>query len=199
MIHFITPLYRKNYLEVIYSSIINQVEDFTWHLIEGSEVVGCSEFGFLDNDPRVKKYKIETQYVWGHEQRNYFINEIGCPDIDFCYFLDDDNVITHDLIDIYQREKNSNVDLILFAQKAGLTNKVRLYANSINDLDFGRSDIGSFLVRYNLLKKVYISYLNSRNSDGQLAQSIKTHINEHRMIVEGDKYTRYNALSLNIF
>lgn len=199
MIHFITPLYRKNYLEVIYSSIINQVEDFAWHLIEGSETVGCSEFSFLDNDSRIKKYKIKTKYSWGHEQRNYFINKIGCSDIDFCYFLDDDNVITYDLIDIYQREKESNVDLILFAQKAGLTNKVRLYVNSINDLDLGRCDIGSFLIRYNLLKKVYISYLDERNSDGRLAQLIKTHSNKHRMIVENNKYTRYNALSLNIF
>lgn len=199
MIHFVTPLYRKNYLEIIYSSIINQIDDFNWHLIEGTNVIGCEDFGFLTTDPRIKTYKMQTQYIWGHEQRNHFINEIKCSDEDFCYFLDDDNIITHDMVEIYQREKNSSVDLILFSQKAGLTNKTRLYANSLDDLDLGRCDIGSFLVRYNLLKKVYISYLESRNSDGHLACSIKTHINEHKMIVEGGKYTRYNALSLNIF
>jgi len=199
MIHFITPLYRKNYLEIIYSSIVNQVEDFNWHLIEGSKTIGCSEFDFIEKDQRIKKNKIGTHYVWGHEQRNYFIQNIGCPDSDFCYFLDDDNIVTSDLIEIYQREKDSDVDLILFAQKAGLTDKIRLYAISLDDLRLGRSDIGSFLVRYSLLKKVYIAHLSSRNADGHLANALGEFKNDYNMIVESGKYVRYNSLSMNIF
>ena len=98
MIHFITPLYRYNNIEIIYSTIKHQVDDFNWHLIEGKNTIGENNFDFLKDDERVKFYKIDTLHPWGHEQRNYFITDIKCNDTDWCYFLDDDNIITWDLI-----------------------------------------------------------------------------------------------------
>ena len=66
MIHFVTPLYRYNNLKVIYSTIKHQVDDFNWHLIEGSNAIGEGDFSFLKEDDRVKFYKIDTSHIWGH-------------------------------------------------------------------------------------------------------------------------------------
>jgi hypothetical protein len=91
--------------------------------------------GLTKEDNRVKFYKIDTSHIWGHEQRNYFITNIPVDDNDWCYFLDDDNVVTWDLISTYNEEKNSDVDLVLFSQKAGLTEKIRLYGDGEHRLD----------------------------------------------------------------
>ena len=48
MIHLITPLYRYNNIKIIYSTIINQISDFKWHLIEGDNHIGEESLDFLD-------------------------------------------------------------------------------------------------------------------------------------------------------
>ena len=191
MIHFITPLYRYNNIRIIYSTIKNQVTDFNWHLIEGSNKIGEESLDFLKSDERVKFYKIETLHVWGHEQRNFFITNIKCEDNDWCYFLDDDNVVTWDLIRTYNEEKDTNVDLVLFTQKQGLTEKERCWGYE-DRLKFGTCDIGSFIIRYNLIKKTYIHGVEYRNSDGHYAGQIDNFKNEHIFKFYNDRYVRYN-------
>jgi hypothetical protein len=198
MIHFITPLYRYNNLKIIYSTIKHQVDDFNWHLIEGSDSIGEDDLSFLKNDNRVKFYKIKTSHPWGHEQRNYFITDVKCGDEDWCYFLDDDNVVTWDLISTYNEEKNSNTDLVLFSQKAGLTEKIRLYGFDEDRLGLGLCDIASFMLRYRLIKKTYINNIGYRNADGHYAISIRELKNDHIFKYYPDKFVRYNSLSLNI-
>jgi hypothetical protein len=198
MIHFITPLYRYNNLKIVYSTIKHQIDDFTWHLIEGSNSIGEDNISFLKEDHRVKFYKINTSYVWGHEQRNYFITNINVGDNDWCYFLDDDNVITWDLICTYNEEINSNVDLVLFSQKAGLTEKIRLYGDGDHRLDLGLFDIGSCMIRYCLIKKTYIHNINNRNGDGHYALDLRSFKKDHVFKYCPDKFVRYNSLSLEI-
>ena len=198
MIHFVTPLYRYNNLKVIYSTIKHQVDDFNWHLIEGSNTIGEDDFNFLKEDDRVKFYKIDTSHIWGHEQRNYFISDIPVDDNDWCYFLDDDNVVTWDLISTYNEEINSDVDLVLFSQKAGLTEKIRLYGDGEHRLDLGLFDIASCMMRYCLMKKTYIHNVSYRNADGHYALDIKKLKDEHIFKYCPDKFVRYNSLSLEI-
>lgn len=198
MIHFITPLYRHNNIKIVYSTIKHQVEDFNWHLIEGSNKVGEESLDFLKTDNRVKFYKIETNYPWGHEQRNYFIKDIKCEDQDWCYFLDDDNVVTWDLIRTYNEEKSNNTDLVLFSQKAGLTEKNRLWAYSENDLKLGRCDIGSFLIKYSLIKNTFIYNYQYRNGDGHYGEDLIRLKNSYNYKYYSDRYVRYNSLSLEI-
>jgi len=198
MIHFITPLYRFNNLKIIYSTIKNQVDDFNWHLIEGSNKIGDDDIGFLEDDERVKFYKIETSQIWGHEQRNFFITDIKCEDEDWCYFLDDDNIITWDLISEYKQEKNSEIDFILFSQKCGLTEKIRLYGNNEDRLNLGLCDIASFMMRYRMIKKTFIHNISYRNADGHYALDIRRLKNEHKFKYCPDKFVRYNSLSLDI-
>ena len=198
MIHFVTPLYRYNNLKAVYSTIKHQVDDFNWHLIEGSNKVGDDDISFLKDDERVKFYKIDTEHIWGHEQRNYFISHIKCEDDDWCYFLDDDNVVTWDLILEYNQEKNSNVDLILFSQKCGLTEKIRLYGDSEDRLDLGLCDIASFMIRYRMIKKTYIHNISYRNADGHYALDLRQLKNEHVFKYCPDKFVRYNSLSMEI-
>lgn len=197
MIHFITPLYRYNNIRIVYSTIINQIEDFNWHLIEGSNKIGEESLDFLKSDDRVKFYKIPTYYTWGHEQRNFFITSIMCDDNDWCYFLDDDNIVTWDIIKTYNEEKNTNIDFVLFSQKQGLTEKNRLFAYE-DRLKLNSCDIGSFIIRYKLIKKTFIYNFENRNADGHYAEQINHYRNEHKFKFYLDRYVRYNALSLVI-
>ena len=198
MIHFITPLYRYNNIKIIYSTIKHQIDDFNWHLIEGNNTIGEDNFSFLKEDKRVKFYKIYTSHIWGHEQRNYFITDIHVDDNDWCYFLDDDNVVTWDLISTYNEEINSNIDLVLFSQKAGLTEKIRLYGDGEHRFDLGLFDIAYCMIRYRMLKKTYIRDVNYRNADGHYALDIRKLKNEHTFRYCPDKFVRYNSLSLEI-
>lgn len=197
MLHFITPLYRYNNIKIIYSSLKHQIDDFNWHLIEGSNKIGEESLDFLVSDNRIKLYKIETKYIWGHEQRNFFIKNIICKDEDWCYFLDDDNIITWDLIKTYNEEKFSKTDLILFSQKKGLTEQDRLFGYETN-LKFGMCDIGSFLIRYKLLKETEIHHIQNRNADGHFADQINELKDKYTFKFYPERFVRYNSLSLEI-
>lgn len=196
LIHFITPLHKKNNIRILYSNIINLIGDFNWHLIEGSNTIGEESLDFLIPDQRVHFYKMETKYVFGHEQRNYFIENIICGDKDWCFFLDDDTTITEDLIETITSENNNDVDLILFSQKKGLTEKIRLYGYE-GHLKLGFCDIGSFALRYDIIKKTKIPYESERNSDGHYAEQL-INLENIRIKYYPNKYTRYNSLSLEI-
>lgn len=197
MIHFITPLYRYNNIKIIYSTIINQVDDFNWHLIEGSNKVGEESLEFLKDNSKIFKYKIETEYIYGHEQRNFFIKNVLCDDNDWCYFLDDDNVITRDLIDVYNEYKDSEHDVILLSQKQGLTEKIRL-RGEFGNMKLGKCDIGSFLIKYSVLKENLIPAPYLRNADGHFAEQISK-IENINILYTNNKYVRYNSLSLEIY
>ena len=152
---------------------------------------------FLLKDTRVFHHKIDTTQIWGHEQRNFFIKNIKCEDNEWCYFLDDDNVVTPDLISEAMNEYNSNYDIILFSQKQGLTDKIRLYGSQ-GHLKLGMCDIGSFLIRYDKLKNTFIYSEDQRNADGHYCEQIASlqNINIKYCV---DKYVRYNSLSLEIY
>lgn len=196
MLHFVTPLYRYNNIKIIYSTIINQIDDFNWHLIEGTNKIGEETLNFLDCNGKVFRYKIRTNYIYGHEQRNFFIKKIHCEETDWCYFLDDDNIVTNDLVDVYHEFKDSDYNLILFSQKQGLTEKLRLYGKEGN-MKLGMCDIGSYLIKYSTIKKTIIPSVSERNSDGHYAEQI---INSSgiNVLYQPNKYVRYNALSLEI-
>lgn len=196
LVHIITPLYRKNNVRILYANILNLTQNFNWYLIEGSNTIGEESIDFLKNDPRVHHYKIDTQYTFGHEQRNYFIENIPCNDNDWCYFLDDDNIITQDFIETITSEKNNNVDIILFSQKKGLTEIPRLYGYEGN-LKLGSCDISSFVIRYNTIKKTKIPYENQRNADGHYAEQLSK-LENVKIKFYSNIYTRYNSLSLDI-
>lgn len=196
LIHIVTPLYRKNNIRIIYPNIFNLTNDFNWHLIEGSNTVGEESLDFLKDDKRVHLYKIETQEFFGHEQRNFFIKNIKCEDNDWCYFLDDDNIITQDLIEVLNSERHSPIDVILFSQKKGLTEGTRLYAFE-GHMSLGNVDIGSFAIRYGSLKNTFIPFENQRNSDGHYAEQI-TRLPNVRIKYFPDKYVRYNSLAYEI-
>jgi hypothetical protein len=194
MLHLITPLYRYNNVETIYSSIIHQVKNFQWHLIEGSEKASSTtDISKILSDDRVFYYKIKTSYQWGHEQRNYFIKKIPSEESDWCFFLDDDTVLTGDLVNSLLSPNSKNFDVIVFAQKKGMTEQVRLYGNS---LELGTADIGSFLVKAKILKRLLIEP-TQRNSDGHLAAALKS-MSNIKIQYNTNKFTRYNALSLSI-
>lgn len=197
MLHLITPLYRYNNIKIVYQTIKYQLDDYCWHLIEGSNKIGEENLDFLREDERVKFYKINTEHIWGHEQRNYFITNIGGDDNDWCYFLDDDNILTPDLVNTYHEEMHTNTDLVLFTQKKGLTDIIRLYS-SVNHLSLGNCDIGSFIIRYRLMKKTIIPYIDQRNADGHYAEQIRNYNDSHEFKYYTDRYVRYNSLSLEI-
>lgn len=190
MINLITPLYRYDNVPLIYQNILSLTDDFKWFLIEGSNKIGSCDISEILKDSRIHYHKINTTYPFGHEQRNYFITGNTVCDDEWCYFLDDDNLITSDLIS----ELNDNSDFILFPQKAGLTEKVRLWPGE-NKLGLGLNDIGNFLIKYKLLKKHIIYFISERNADGHFGEEIKKEIKKYKFKFLEDKYTRYNCLS----
>lgn len=197
MLNIVTSYTRKENLLIIYSSIINQTDNFTWYLIEGSNTnLGKPDFDFIKNDDRVKYYKIDTTYQWGYEQRNFFMKNINCDNDDWCYFLDDDNTITWDLIETTNNE-DITTDIILFSQKAGLSEKIRLYGFE-DRLTLGNCDIGSFAMRYRVAKNTEINP-SSRNSDGHYCEYLNSLKKIHKIKFYPDKFVRYNTLSLNYF
>lgn len=196
LVHLITPLYRKNNVRILYPIIYNFISDFNWHLIEGSNTIGEESLEFLNGDNRVHHYKIETEHIFGHEQRNFFIKNIKCEDNDWCYFLDDDNIITQDMIDILDSEKNNPIDVILFSQKQGLTERTRLYGYE-GHLKLGNVDIGSFVARYGIIKDTIIPYESLKNSDGHYAEQL-ARIPNIRIKYIPEKFTRYNSFSHKI-
>jgi hypothetical protein len=165
-------------------------------LIEGSNQIGEESLDFLKEDNRVFIYKTKTDYVWGHEQRNFFIKNIKSNTDDWCYFLDDDNVVTEDLIEIAKDKESELYDVIVFSQKKGLTEKIRLYASPDN-FKLGGVDIGSFILKYGTIKKTLISPESERNADGHYAEQIKN-LKDVKIKYHPNKYVRYNALSLEI-
>lgn len=197
MIHFVTPLYRYSNIPIIYSTLIHQVAEFQWHLIEGSNKVQDTDLTTVLQDERVHYVKIKTHYPWGHEQRNYFLTDIQAPDNDWCYFLDDDNVVTSDLVEIAAEYLDRDVDIILLSQKAGLTEKTRLYGFE-GRLRLGLCDIGSFLVRIYQARCCDLK-IEWRNSDGHYAECLQARIPSSKQVYLPEKFVRYNALSLEIF
>lgn len=193
MINLITPLYRYDNVPIIYENILSLTNDFKWFLIEGSNKIGTYDISEILKDNRVHYYKIETTYTFGHEQRNHFISGNTVSDDEWCYFLDDDNLLTPDLIS----ELNDSSDFILFPQKAGLTEQIRLWPGK-NKLGLGLNDIGNFLIKYNFLKKHLITHISERNADGHFGEDMKKEINKYNFKFLEDKYTRYNCLSNEI-
>jgi hypothetical protein len=195
MINIITPLYRYDNVPLLYDNITSLTNDFKWHLIEGSNKVGSYDISEILKDNRVKYYKIETKFVWGHEQRNYFVTDIKANDNEWCYFLDDDNFLTEDLVSELGDDKS---DFILFSQKAGLTEQIRLWG-SPGRIGLGLNDIGNFIIKYNFLKHHPIYHLSERNGDGHFGDDIKQYIDQYKFKFLEDKFTRYNCLSKEIF
>lgn len=197
MLNIVTAYSRKEYIEVIYSSIINQTDDFNWFIIEGSNTnLGEPEFDFIKNDSRVKYYKIDTNYIWGYEQRNFFMTQIQCNDNDWCYFLDDDNTLTWDLIETTNNEE-LETDVILFSQKAGLSERIRLYGYE-DRMSLGNCDIGSFAIRYRLAKNTQISSYVA-NGDGHYCEYLRSLMGSIKIKFYPDKFVRYNTLNLRYF
>jgi hypothetical protein len=194
MLNIVTAYSRKENIPIIYSSIFNQTDNFNWYIIEGSNTnLGIPDYEFIKNDARVKYYKIETKYTFGYEQRNFFMKNIKCEDDDWCYFLDDDNTITWDLIDVTNNEELTT-DVILFSQKAGLSEKIRLYGYE-DRLTLGNCDIGSFAIRYRVAKNTEINdYLP--NGDGHYCEYLNSLRGKYNFKFYDNKFVRYNTLSL---
>jgi hypothetical protein len=194
-INLITPLYRYNNIPIIYKNINSLIQNFNWYLIEGSNKIGDTDISTILKDNRITYIKINTKEPWGHEQRNFFIKNIKCSDNDWCYFLDDDNLITQDIIDAIN--DNNNVDIILMSQKSGKTDQTRLYGLP-GHLSLGNCDIGSFLIKYKIIKNTYIYNENERNADGHYCKQLSS-INGVHIKYLLNKFTTYNALSNKIF
>jgi hypothetical protein len=197
MLNIVTAYSRKEYITVIYSSIVNQTDNFNWYIIEGSNTsLGEPDYEFIKNDSRVKYYKIDTDYIWGYEQRNFFMKNIKCNDDDWCYFLDDDNTLTWDLIETTNNEE-LETDVILFSQKAGLSEKIRLYGYE-DRMTLGNCDIGSFAIRYRVAKNSEISPYVA-NGDGHYCEYLNSLRGTIKIKCYPHKFVRYNTLNLRYF
>lgn len=195
MIHFITPFIRtENFHKILDTLNQNLQIDFQWYLIYKPEL-NINTFIANFNVPQVIFCPIEYTTPWGHEQRNFYIDNYANKHNHWCYFLDDDNIPSPDLIYTYKKYQNNYIyDLIVLSQKAGSTDMTRLCSED-GCLTLGRCDIGSFLIRGSLLSRTRLHLIDQRNCDGHMAEDLERITPRERILYLSDKFTYYNALS----
>lgn len=200
MIHFITPFLRSENFQKIYDVLQQNFNNsFTWYLIYKPEPI-LDRFIFQNsNNPQVVFCPLDYTTTWGHEQRNYYIDNFARQNYYWCYFLDDDNIPSPDLINTYHKYKdNISYSLIVLSQKKGSTDLDRLYAEP-GCLSLGRCDIGSFLIRGTLLGRTRLHFINQRNCDGHMAEDLARLARNDEILYLPNQFTYYNALSEDIY
>jgi hypothetical protein len=196
ILHLITSYSRHQNLEPIYYSIINLVQDFKWHIIEGSnKLVGKNSFDFLDDDHRVVFYKTKITSPFGHEQKNFFIENVKGKPNDWCHYLDDDTTLTQDLVDTLREEDQTDTEVVVLSQKKGLTEQTRLFGKP-EYMTLGCVDTGSITLRYRIAEQ-HRTCIDIQGCDGHYAVDV---VNAHNRIVKyfPDRYVRYNTLARRI-
>ena len=199
MIHFITPFLRSENFSTIYNILTENFHNsFMWYLVYKPELRINEFIKIHSNYSQVVFCPLDYTTKWGHEQRNYYIDHYAKENNYWCYFLDDDNIPSPDLIDVYHKYQNDQTyDLIVLSQKKGSTNMDRLFAEP-GCLSLGRCDIGSFLIRGTLLGMTRLHFIDQRNCDGHLAEDLARRIPENKILYIPNQFTYYNALSEDI-
>lgn len=201
-LHIITPGFRVNFLKKIAENLATYYKDqnFIWHLIMDQPgklkredlLPYCDVLG-----DKLKIYEeLTTFYPWGFEQRNYFTNVIAnnYPVEDWCYFLDDDNLMTIDIFYMFEKYKlDSTAKYIGMSQLRYKDPQLRLWGIP-DHATLGLVDIGSFLFRSETLINIPMN-LSCRSADGWIAHGIVA-LNPGFAKWEPNYMTTYNILQL---
>ena len=145
MLHIITPLYRFELIEKVYSSIpIN--DDVLWH-ISYSTKRELPKLSLLDNNKQIKIYPVDCEDNDTASKRNAILKEIR--DGYFC-FLDDDTIFHDNMYIKYMECTEENFKGMLVGQQLDIKNKLRLIASKPV---FARIDSGNVLCHYKCLEE----------------------------------------------
>lgn len=145
MLHIITPLYRFNFLNDLYDSILLN-DDITWHISKSSkrEDLNCD---FIYNDKRIILYNIECDDTNTTIKRNTILEKINSGY--FC-FLDDDTIFHENMYIKYKECEEENFIGMMVGEQLDYDNKIRLIASKPI---FRHIDTGNVLSHYSCLSE----------------------------------------------
>ena len=159
MINIITPCSRPENLDKLYNSIkeFGDKEKIWWYIVYDFEQ-GERKFKYI---PWAREFWFNEESCVGYPQRNYALDLI---EDDWCYFLDDDNILHPDLIGEIENIVDGRIEGILFRQELS-SNDIRLI-----DPRQCHMDIAQFALRKKLIgdKRFEIGY----TADGKFIQEI---------------------------
>jgi hypothetical protein len=146
MLHIITPLYRFENLEKIYSSILIN-DDITWHISKSNKREEI-KYNFIKTDKRIKIYDIECEDNEAYLKRKKVLEQIN--EGYFC-FLDDDTLFHENMYIKYLECKEQNFIGMLVGQQIDTDGKLRLIASKPI---YCHIDVGNVLCHTSCLKSV---------------------------------------------
>ena len=144
MLHIITPIYRFEYLEKIYNSILMN-DDILWHISKSTKIKETIP-EVIKNDKRVKIYDIDCEDTDTTKKRNTILETI---DNGYFCFLDDDTIFHENMYVKYLECKESNFEGMFIGEQLDKHGKLRLIASFPK---YTRIDTGNVLSHSSCLK-----------------------------------------------
>jgi hypothetical protein len=144
MLHIITPLYRFEFFEDIYNSILMN-DDITWHVSKSNNREDLN-YDFLKKDKRIKIYNVNCEDTEPFKKRREVLKNI--KDGYFC-FLDDDTVFHENMYLKYMECLKNNFVGMIVGEQIDTDGKLRLIASYPK---YGRIDVGNVISHHSCLK-----------------------------------------------
>lgn len=137
LLHIITPLYRFDYLEQVYNSILMN-DDIRWHISISNR---RNDFNFKNiiSDKRVNLYVVDCEDTDATSKRKAILSKI--KDGYFC-FLDDDTIFHENMYIKYLECKENNFRGMLVGEQLDNKGELRLIASPPR---YGRIDTGNVI------------------------------------------------------
>lgn len=160
MLHIITPLYRFELIEKVYSSIPMN-DDVLWHISYSSKRE-LPKLPFLDNNKQIKIYPVDCEDNDTPSKRNVILKEI--KDGYFC-FLDDDTMFHDNMYMKYMDCSEENFKGMLVGEQIFSSGKLRLVASKPV---FTKIDTGNVISHHSCLTEciwpeTFIPEVNQRD------------------------------------
>ena len=144
-LHIVTILYRFEYIENVYNSILMN-DDIVWHICISNKRKDF-EFSKINKDKRIKFYSVDCEDNDTTLKRNTILSQI--TDGYFC-FLDDDTIFHENMYIKYLECKEENFKGMIVGEQLDKNGKLRLIASPPK---YMRIDVGNVIAHWECLKE----------------------------------------------
>jgi len=196
-LHLVTPGFRPHFIfrQLKYLCEYSNC-DFIWHIIMDSKITFdiTQDENYLKIKDKIRIYSVDTTYPYGFEQRNYFTETLSKSynDIDWVYFLDDDNLPSPDVFECWLKYRTQpSINFVLMSQLRFFNPTKRLYGRKGND-SLEKVDMGNFICKLKIIKG---RHMNPQlySSDGHFVEDLKKNY-ENSFAYEESLMALYNVL-----
>lgn len=185
---FLTRCYKTTNLQTIKDDI-KAVFDNSEHTYELALLVDLShgqnedQFKAFEDDKTTVHFVHHKKDTYMYEDSDDYLATVDKDeDNTYVYFLDDDNTIKSDLLHVF--DTSDNVDMIIFKLEG------RAWGNK--GCTIGNVDIGNYITKLKVIKKVKIGYSDSHVADGHFVETIRK--NKYSIVYIDKSLGYYNKL-----